>query len=97
MNKKNYYNYSTSVLGDPARKTGGICELNLKEYDKAIYYFDVVLLNPYYAFYTKAEWQKSVTLIAKGDKATAQILLNKIISDGKEYKDSAKQKLLQLK
>lgn len=75
----------------------GICKLNLKEYDKAIYYFDAVLLNPYHAFYTKAEWQKSVTLIAKGDKATAQILLNKIISDGKEFKDSAKQKLLQLK
>ncbi len=73
----------------------GVCELRLKEYIKAISYFNIVLVNPLNAYYSKAEWQKSLALLSIGDKFSAKDLLNKIISEGKEFKDSAQVKLLQ--
>lgn len=75
----------------------GVCAVQLKEYSQAIGYFDAVLANPSHPYYLKAEWQKSLALIAQGNKPAAEVLLNKIIAEGKEYKDSANVKLLHLK
>lgn len=106
MKSKNYREALTQlgqIPGDYQKLTvlnlRGECSFYLKEYDQAIANYQQILqANPDGDLREKAEWRTLLCMVAKGEKGAAlDNLLEKVISEGGQFKERAKQLKDQIK
>ncbi|MEZ4922150.1 MAG: tetratricopeptide repeat protein [Crocinitomicaceae bacterium] len=72
---------------------GGHCYFNLKKYQEALAFFEIVLEDEkkmnFVAFRQEAKWYKAKTLIKLGQKDKAKTILDEIIAEGLFYTKEA--------
>lgn len=72
---------------------GGLCLYNLKEYEKAISFFNSCIRGPYSNFDEEAQWLIGLSYEVTGDSEKARKIFQSIVDQNGYYKSQAQKKL----